>query len=191
MALIAIVAGVIAFNIQKAVAEQRFKSDVAVVASRLNIAQNLMLFFNSDVTIHLVAAAEGGYELFLTLEKPPKQGWENEVLRKQKLISFKEIEFDGKEGAQHPPLKLEFFSKGSLMSRGQLFLSSKSGQKALFYLPGHPRYLRAQFVKDKTKGTFGQLNEEKTDQAITEYTVTELKEVLRKYEQGQKADAQT
>ncbi|QLH36565.1 MAG: type II secretion system protein [Parachlamydiaceae bacterium] len=49
--VLALASGVIGFSVHRALREQRFKTEVELVADSLRLAQNLMLIMNADVHV--------------------------------------------------------------------------------------------------------------------------------------------
>ncbi|CCB87513.1 prepilin-type N-terminal cleavage/methylation domain-containing protein [Parachlamydia acanthamoebae] len=128
LAILSIVTVAIGININNALEEQRFRTEVETVVNELRFAQDLMLVLQADVTVKF-SQGDDGINFTLETESQATKNWMNEILRVQpKLktirgVSFRdELDLPVTEGA----ISIHFLSKGSVMSRGILRLSNSS-----------------------------------------------------------------
>ncbi|WP_213156918.1 type II secretion system protein [Parachlamydia sp. AcF125] len=128
LAILSIVTVAIGININKALEEQRFRTEVETIVNELRIAQDLMLILQADVTVKFLQGNDG-ITFTLETESQATRNWMNEILRVKPVfktirgISFKdELDLPVTEGA----ISLHFLSKGTIMSRGILRLSNSS-----------------------------------------------------------------
>lgn len=128
MLILSVVAVVIGVNVNKALEEQRFRTEVEVVLNELRLAQDLMLVLKANVDVKF-SQDSAGINYAIETESSTTKNWVNELKRPHpKLktirgISFKdELEMPTQSGA----VTIHFMSKGSVMSRGILRLSNSS-----------------------------------------------------------------
>lgn len=157
MVIIALVGGVAAININGALKEQRFRTEVSIVLDQLRLAQDLMLILNTDVHLKFAEEKESqAITYWLEFDYPLAPHWEKELKRKHRpLQAIHRVDF--KEGQQTPQtrgqLDLKFLSGGSVMSQGTLILSTSSGERddggltRYICLPGYPSPFRGASIK--------------------------------------------
>ena len=122
ISILAIAIGAISFNINRALREQHFKTEVELVVDYLRLAQNLMLIMNADVHV-IFKASEDGKSNVMSLEV---DGNLNDPLLKvvtdkaKRLNYIYLIEFYDVNKTHNEPGKVDvkFISKGSVMSKG-------------------------------------------------------------------------
>jgi len=126
--ILSVVTAVVGININKAVEEQRFKTEVDTVLSELRLAQDLMLILRADVQVKFAQGADG-ISYSIETESQTTKNWMNSLkkphpkLKAIRGISFKdELDLPTVPGA----VIIHFLSKGSVMSRGILRLSNSS-----------------------------------------------------------------
>jgi type II secretory pathway pseudopilin PulG len=142
MAIIGLVGGVVAININKAMAEQRFRTEVAAIVNQLQLAQNLMLILNQDVRVTFIKdIAKKEINFGLQMQCPSVKGWDKELVRKPPPLRAVLVDFTGEDNrsSNSNELSIKFMSGGAVMSEGMLRLYSASGGHERFiYLPGFP-----------------------------------------------------
>lgn len=125
MALIAMTAGLIGFKVADLLEQQRFRTGVDQIVDKLATAQNLMLIFQTDVTVQFEEGAKGeqlchvdcDYPLSPVLVKLLNQ---DQVLKGIKRVSFKSKDSTGDVSC------LKFSSLRSQLPEGTLLLSGYS-----------------------------------------------------------------
>ena len=177
--ILSLTAGIVGINITKAVREQRFRSEVARVVDRLRLAQNLMLIANTDVDVIFTKGKEG-VDFFLETEGPLSPSWKKELERPSSpLKAVHWVEFEEtvpRSHGQQGRLQLQFLSRGSVMSRGLLRLSTAArddeyGALTRYVcLPGYPQALTS-----SANGECPVDRIEDDDRSLTDWTVDEVK----------------
>ncbi|MGZ3732861.1 MAG: pilus assembly FimT family protein [Parachlamydiaceae bacterium] len=177
MTIIMFVGGIAGINISKAIQEQRFRTEVALVVDQLRLAQNLMLILNEDVKVKF-KHTDKGITHFLSFQCASNSGWDKELTRPSKpLTAIRQIEFqspDKKQGVAD--VTLSFLSKGMVMSQGILKLStgpSYNYQETRYIcLYGYPSPITAQADKSRLPCLFE--NEMRKTEQLTQYVMPEI-----------------
>lgn len=172
ISLIALIAGVVSINAVKAMNYQRFTSEVAEFTDRLRLAQNLMLIAGQDVHFK-IQANESEKEIAYWIETNQflEKSFESFIKKKGRLKAIKHIAHaSGKDGI----IDLKFLSGGSVMSSGNIQISTKSHDKkkpliANIMLKGYPSPIYSTTGK-KVFETIDQTE----DNLITEKTYAEI-----------------
>lgn len=197
LAIIAVGAGLIGINVNKAVKEQRFNGEVSLVVDQLRLAQNLMLILNQDV--HVKFRPKGGVlTCQLDFECPLDKGWDKELnQRPTALNAIRSISLktsNGKlESTEQGEVILQFMSGGTVMSRGVLTLSSSAtpfSQKAedrAIVLQGFPHPISlSDSVQPELKE---QITFDDKNKALTQYVVHEISAKVEQAKNEAKNDA--
>lgn len=177
LAILGIVASVIGLNVSKAMQEQRFRTEVALVVEQLRLAQNLMLILNEDVRVHF-KEVDNEIQYGLSFQCPLKSGWDKELTRKPTpLKSIRTVAFKGvgeEKGLRS--LTLKFFSSGMVMSSGTLTLSTAKGFGAsdtrYVNLPGHPHPIVA--ITNEEAALNQQLKALRSDDQLTQFIMPDI-----------------
>ncbi len=114
MTLVALAAGAIGLSTARAVSNRRFEASVDAIASRLNLAQELMICRDADFTVHLTPTS-----VHLTPAQLPP-------LRLTNIASL-----------SHHTLHFPAHRRHEL-PHGTLTLTSTRGRTATISLPGYP-----------------------------------------------------
>lgn len=178
--ILALTLGVVGINVGRAVREQRFRSEVDRVVDKLRLAQELMLIGNVGVDVVFEKVKEG-VDFRLEVDGPLTKAWKAEVERPlSPLKAIHWVEFDEtvpRVAAPEGRLQLQFLSRGSVMSKGLLRLSTSERDDDFgtltryICLSGYPRHIVSE---EKAECPLDQI--EDIDRALTEWTVDELKE---------------
>lgn len=177
--IMSLTAGLVGVNVTKAVREQRFKSEVGRVVDKLRLAQDLMLI--ADVGVDVMFTKENdGVNCWLEVDGPLTKQWKGEIERPSALLrAVHWVEFQEtvpRQGAPEGKLQLQFLSRGSVMSRGLLRLSTSRSDDEYgaltryVCLPGYPKT-----IVSTAKGECPIDRIEDIDRALTEWTVDELR----------------
>lgn len=175
LAILGLVATVIGINVSKAMQDQRFRTEVALVVDQLRLAQNLMIILNEDVKVHFKEES-GQIHYGLSFQCPKKTGWDKELTRKpQPLKAIRTVAFNGTGEEKGPgSLTLNFLSSGMVMSSGTLTLSTAKGteSKDMRYvnLPGYPHPITAEAHEDKKR----QSQAAKNDDQLTQFIMPDI-----------------
>ncbi|MBA3237016.1 MAG: type II secretion system protein [Parachlamydiaceae bacterium] len=177
LAILGLVASVIGINVSKAMQDQRFRTEVALVIDQLRLAQNLMLILNEDVKVHF-KEVNGQIYYGLSFQCPLRSGWDKELTRKpQPLKAIRTVAFKG-VGEEKAPgsLTLKFFSAGIVMSRGTLTLSTARGFNAsetrYVNLPGYPHPIEG--VTNEKSALNQQMQVTRSDEQLTQFIMPEI-----------------
>jgi len=174
LTIIALIAGVVGINIQKALRDQRFKSEVSAFVDRLRLAQDMMLIVDADVHFKIEANdTEKVIKYWIETNKPFSKSFDPYIKKVCSLKTTHHVSHAlGKDGI----IDLKFLSKGSVMSSGniQLFSGIKNDPTSLLgsniMLNGYPSpiYSTERLIQD-------QLNDfTTTDSTITQTTMHEI-----------------
>jgi type II secretory pathway pseudopilin PulG len=181
LAILSILSGFVAINTFKAVREQRFRSEVAQVVDYLRLAQNIMLIMNTDVLVKF-KSSEGALVCTLEFDHSTTKGWAKELKRPPKefktlhYIGFKDENFPEKAGE----ITIHFLSGGSMMSKGEIELSTNDPHKKArdentlvnyILLRGYPSPIQSTLKESKNQDLdekFLQENKQLTDNIYRE-----------------------
>ena len=151
MALVALVTSVVAINVKGWVAQERFRSSVAVVQDACNVAQELMLLANTDCDVQILRDKDGGWEAYLRVMEPLPAGLAGLLQQRRQLPGLRDIGYlDHESQRRIDPIVLSFASRGSRMPRGILTLEGEREQRQIVLL-GYP-------ARVKVGGTQEELN---------------------------------
>lgn len=184
ISVLALAAGVIGFNINRALREQHFKTEVELVIDYLRLAQNLMLIMNADVHVLFKAAEKN--ERFIEMKLKVDGNIEDSLLkvvteREKHLHYIQFLEFFDVNKTHNEPgvVDVKFISKGSVMSKGIMRLSTNESGESLgaleryICLPGFPKPIYSTNKKNEDPSC----NEQKQadfDLRLINFTVQEI-----------------
>ena len=118
LAIISLIGGVVAVNINKAMFEQRFRTEVATIVNQLRLAQNLMLILDQDVSIYFKQTENKSIDFWLEMQCPAVKGWDRELTRHPPpLKTVAIVDFDGDDNEINKTegeLELRFMSGGTV-----------------------------------------------------------------------------
>jgi len=153
IAILALSAGFIGINLNKALREQRFRSEMALVASQLGLAQDLMLILDVDASVNF-ATEEKGIRVWIETEAPLSPEWMREIARSSAYLTVIEnISYQVNDGlkqekAEEGILQVYFRSTGSSMTDAIIRLSTADRDERLgaltryICIPGYPKAIR-------------------------------------------------
>lgn len=181
--VLAIAIGVIGFNVHRALREQHFKTEVELVVDYLRLAQNLMLIMNADAHVVFMAAVNGKSNLMiLEIDGNLNDPLLKVVTDKPKRLDYIHlIEFYDLNKTHNEPGKVDvkFISKGSVMSKGVMRLSTNENPheegalERFICMPGYPKPIQS---TDKKDGDFACQEQKQSDfdVRLTTFTVQEI-----------------
>lgn len=148
----------VSINVQGMFQEQRFRSEVSSVVSLLRLAQEMMLLLGVDVKI-IFSENTKGIEYSLEAEGALDDQWEHIIHKKRELLTgITRIYFDGGDGEKKQSsqdiVTLNFFSQGTVMSRGLLIMNGGpdgDGEAPTVCLTGYPAPISAQRLPQARK----------------------------------------
>jgi len=124
--LIVLVAGMVGINVRRALLEQRFRTEVALITDTLSLAQDLMLILGTDTNVTFTQEKEG-IKYQIHVESGLSKNW-RKIIEKpaKKLNSIHSVLFQDELDYPTNPgeIVIRFLSGGSVMSRGVLRLST-------------------------------------------------------------------
>lgn len=192
MGILALISGIVAISINKALIDQRFRSEVDLIVNELRLAQDLMLILGTDVHLNFSEAKDGaGIEYWIKLETILPKNVQKEVLRKRKPLKtihgvFLEDQLVTEIKEKH--IDVKFLSNGAVMSKGIMLLSTSDKesqqQGALnryICLAGYPRPIQSSDTKEGAEKLCYAF-EEGLDDRLTTDTILRLPERLKKEE---------
>lgn len=179
--VLAMVIGVIGWNINKALREQHFKTEVDVVVDYLRLAQNLMLILNADVHV-IFKAFPKEISMGLKVDGNIDDNLLKVVTSKEKkLHNVQFVEFYDENKTHNEPnqVDVKFISKGFVMSKGVMRLSTnEKGDVAgaierFICLPGYPKPIYSTNKKNDDPACNNQKQADFEHRLIT-FTVQEI-----------------
>lgn len=199
MAILALVGGLVSIGINRALTDQRFRTEVSIVVDQLRLAQDLMLVLGTDV--HLKFAVDGdtgGIKYWLELETELPKEIEKEVLRKRpKLKTVRGVFLKDQLALQtvRGEIDVKFLSRGSVMSRGVLRLATSDSEdppegtlQTYICLPGYPKPIFSTDDKAKAVEACDATAEKEIDSKLTQDTFSKLPDTLKLPEEQEKGE---
>ncbi|MBA3815556.1 MAG: prepilin-type cleavage/methylation domain-containing protein [Parachlamydiaceae bacterium] len=191
IAILALVGGLVSIGINKAVTEQRFKTEVSLIVDQLRLAQDLMLILGTDVRVVFTRVDNKGIKYGLELETTISAGIEREILRPHNILkTIKYVGVDPQQG-EEGKLAIKFQSKGAVMTKGLMRLSITDDQnpplgtlESYICLPGYPRHLFSEDDGEKAKANCFDAIDSANDSALTQDTFSKVKELLKSKEKS-------
>jgi hypothetical protein len=192
ISILAIASGIVAISINKAIVEQRFRSEVGLIVDEMRLAQDLMLILGTDVHLHFAEAKSGeGIQYWLELETNVSPHVQRELLRKRKeLKTIKGVFLEDKLlwEIKESHIDVKFLSNGAVMSEGIMRLATSSDEnvpkgtlESFICLAGYPNPIISSRTKEEAEASCYHF-EEGLDDRLTKDTVSKLPERLKKVE---------
>lgn len=184
IALLALLAGVTAIGVYRAVDQERFESGVAQLVNRLQIAQEIMLVAQGDVEIEL--ERQGNAVLGKLLAKQPLEPLLAKYVQRSQqepLAGIESFTWTTQEGTrtENEKTRLEFKSSGTWMSAGELELRAGS-LKRYILLPGLPEMIVSSAASRYSELEMGLSAETALDRLYP----SEVREVVATFEEKQR-----
>lgn len=196
ISILSLVAGIAAVGLNKAVFDQRFRTEVSMIVDSLRMAQDLMLVLGTDVHVHFAEDKNEGIKYWIELETTLPQNVQREVLRKKPLLkAIKGVFLADKLLAetQESHLDVKFLSNGAVMSHGIMRLASSSDEnvpkgtlESFICLAGYPSPIVSSETKEEAEKVCNAFDD-RSDGRISEDTFSRLPEKL-KQKDSQKED---
>lgn len=188
LAILGIFAGFFGVNIARAMREQRFNNEANLVISQLRLAQDLMLIFNSNLSLVIQSHPDGIAYALKFDEKLPTgwNRWEKEVTRLHpKLTTIKQVNFEDQLDLSSVPqeankLEVKFHSGGDKMSYGIMRLSTSAHDEDFgaitryICLSGYPKPIYSQTERPSEDSCLGL--EDAFMEQLTQKTAEEIRE---------------
>ncbi|MEI8364843.1 MAG: prepilin-type cleavage/methylation domain-containing protein [Parachlamydiaceae bacterium] len=190
-ALLALVSGVVAISINKALIDQRFSTEVGQIVEELRLAQNIMSILKADVhVIFEEDVKKDGINYWLETDTLLPAHIKREVTRRKILKTVKGVFLkDQLPGESHEGrLDIKFMSYGAVMSKGVLRLASTDNPnppegtlQSYICLIGYPHPITSSDSKEKTDKECSNADEDFNTQ-LTEDTMQRIPEKAKKQE---------
>lgn len=190
--ILSIASGIVAISINKAIVDQRFRTEVGLIVDEMRLAQDLMLILGTDVHLHFAEAKDKqGIEYWLELETKLPQNVQREVQRKKKVLKtikgvFLEDELLWEIKESH--IDVKFLSNGAVMSKGIMRLASSDDERvpkgtleSFICLAGYPKPIVSSQDKEEAEKSC-KMFEEGLDERLTKDTILRLPEKLKSSE---------
>lgn len=190
IAILALVSGAVAISVNKALVDQKFRTEVGMVVDEFRLAQDLMIVLGRDVFVKF-SVKEGGKAIVMELEHETAlpSHLQNAVKgRKNILTTIKgvfledQLEGDVKKGE----IKVKFYSRGAVMSKGVMRLATSDQDnppagtlQSYICLPGYPMHIASSDTLEAAKSRCSVDDKEFTDK-LTNDTMGRLPERVKK-----------
>lgn len=195
IAILSLASGIVAISINKALADQRFRSEVALVVDELRLAQDLMLILGTDVHVFFQLNKDGtGIDYGIDLETKLSPHVQREVTRKKKnLKTIKGVFFVDQLTAMEREnyIDLKFLSNGAVMSKGIMRLAStddesvpKGTLESFICLAGYPKPIMSSETNEEAEQNCQSFDDD-LDERLTQDTIQRLPEKLKRQEKGE------
>lgn len=192
ISILALGSGMVAININKAIVEQRFRSEVGLIVDEMRLAQDLMLILGTDVHLHFAESKGGkGIQYWLELETNVSAHVQRELLRKRKeLQTIKGVFLEDKLvwEIKESHIDVKFLSNGAVMSEGVMRLATSSDEnvpkgtlESFICLAGYPNPIINSRNREEAEASCHQF-EEGLDERLTKDTISKLPERIKKIE---------
>lgn len=200
MAILMLVGGLVAVGINKALVDQRFRTEVSLIVDDLRLAQDLMLILGTDVHLKFAKESdEAGIKYWLELETDLNKEIKNQILRKRSNLKTIHGVFFKDETATETTrgqLDIRFLSKGNVMSRGLMRLATSDAEtnpppgtmQTYICLPGYPKPIFNTDILDKAEAECKAAAEMIADTKLTLDTFSKLPESLKLPEEAAKEE---
>lgn len=188
--ILSIGSGIVAISINKALVDQRFRTEVGLIVDEMRLAQDLMLILGTDVHLNFSENDHGdGIKYWLELETNLPENVQREVLRKKKFLKTVKGVFLADElvsEIKEKHIDVKFLSNGSVMSKGIMRLSTtdkesspKDALQSYICLAGYPRPISSYDKKEDAEKVCLKL-EDDLDDRLTQDTIQRLPEKVKK-----------
>ena len=198
MFILSLVLGLVGINVNKAVHDQRFRTDVSTVVDSLRIAQYLMLILDNDVHVKF-KQSDNGIIINIETACPLSGNWAKILLAPKHLHTVHVVNFKDRlqsQPAESGIVDIRFLSSGYVMSQGIMRLATANatlGQEGLenyICLPGYPSAIASVEKRPEEPACYALL-EEGFVENMTSLMVMEIQnlEAAKKPEEQKKEEA--
>jgi len=171
------VLGVIGLSVNKALVDQKFRTELSTLVDQLRLAQNLMLILGTDIHVKFKVLPENkGTEYWIETETELPKSISKEILQKHhQLRTIKGLFFVDlvKHSAKKGQLDLLFLSHGNVMSKGMMRLATTDQDhpppnvlQAYIPLVGYPHPISSYFDLKQAEKEYKGEEDEKIDHAL-------------------------
>ncbi|HEV8052743.1 MAG TPA: type II secretion system protein [Parachlamydiaceae bacterium] len=198
ISILSLAAGIVAVGLNKAVVDQRFRTEVSMIVDSLRLAQDLMLVLGTDVHVHFAEEKGEGIRYWIELETTLNENVQREILRKKPLLkAIKGVFLADKllSEVQESHLDVKFLSNGAVMSQGVMRLATSSDEnvpkgtlESFICLAGYPRPIISSDTKDEAEKECSAFDE-KSDDRISQDTFSRLPDRLKQKDEAKDSDS--
>jgi type II secretory pathway pseudopilin PulG len=146
LSILSLFVGLIGINVNKAVHEQRFRTEASTVLEMLRTAQYLMLILDNDVHVK-INKSNNSINIHIETVCPLSPNWEKLITKPKEfttihIINFTDRTADAKSASG--TIDIRFLSNGYVMSQGIMRLATaeaaggQGGLESFICLPGYP-----------------------------------------------------
>lgn len=188
LSILSLAAGIVAVGLNKAVVDQRFRTEVSMIVDSLRLAQDLMLVLGTDVHVHFAEEKSEGIKYWIELETSLPENVQREVLREKPLLkAIKGVFLADKllTEVQESHLDVKFLSNGAVMSKGVIRLATSSDEnvpkgtlESFICLAGYPRPIASSDTKDDAEKDCNAFDD-RSDDRISQDTFSRLPDKLK------------
>lgn len=194
--LLGLMLSVVGINVNKAVHEQRFRTEVSAVVDSLRLAESIMLILDNDARV-VFTQEEGRIRMHIETTCPLSKNWEKWILAPKYLRTIHIVNFKDNylgRSTERGTIELKFFSTGYAMSQGILRLATadavgeKEGLVNFVCLPGYPTTLFSTQNRPDEPACYALAQESFIDH-LTALTINEIRqlEAAKKAPEGENA----
>lgn len=197
ISIIATVAGIVGVSINKALIDQRFRTEISMILDEFRLAQDLMLILETDVQVKFKEEPDNsGIRYWIDLETKLPKNLQHEITRKHNNLKTIRGIFSSDKSKPHGKLDIKFFSKGAVMSKEVLKFStsgiendSSSGVLQNFIcLPGYPKPILSYDNESDAQAACDSIFEREFDDKLTKDTFQRLPDKLKQAEETPQKD---
>lgn len=190
IAILAMAAGIVMVSINKAVVDQRFRTEVGGIVDTLRLAQDLMLIVGKDVKVVFQETKDHeGIEYWLEMDTILSPNIQKEITKRiHRLKTVKGVFFVDEllTEIHEGRLDVKFLSKGSVMSKGIMRLATSDSEhppagtlQSYICLAGYPKPIISSETDEDAKRICGS-SDEAADERLTQDTVLRVPEKAKK-----------
>lgn len=192
IAILAMVSGIVGVSINKALVDQRFRSEVGMIVDEMRLAQDLMLILGTDVRVVFQETKNHeGIEFWLDMDTMLSNNIQRELTKRiHKLKVIKGVFFSDEllTEVHEGKMDVKFLSNGAVMSKGIMRLASSDSEQSqkgilenYICLPGYPKPIKSSETKEQAEELCKNGNKEFEDK-LTQDTMTRVPEKVKKQE---------
>lgn len=190
ISILALASGIVAVNINKALVDQRFRTEVGMVVDKMRLAQDLMLILGTDVHLNFEENEKGdGINFWLDTETELPKNVKYEIHKKDKetLRTIKGVFLADElvSEIKEKYIDVKFLSHGAVMSKGIMRLATsdkdsppKGTLQSFICLAGYPRPIVSYTSKEEADKFCTSLEDDQ-DERLTQDTISKLPEKLK------------
>jgi len=190
MAIIALISGLAAIGIDKALVTQRFENEAGAIVNDLRLAQELMMVLDADVHVKFSSDDNRkGIEYWLEMDTQIDESLQRLITKKKPVLTtIRGVFFEGDASDQQIEgmLDLKFLSKGAVMTKGVVRVSisgddhpPKDALESFICLTGYPSPISLIGTREALElSCTDEIKEEQFNETVTQDTLSRLPDNL-------------